>query len=379
MLDAGPVPAELSGRQASWTSAFGKTRAAADRRHFELLDALRGIAALIVVLYHLGRWRGIAGLATNGYLGVDFFFCLSGFVVAMAYGAQRAPELRFMQFSLMRLKRLMPLIVLANVVAVAYVTLRLVVKPQHDVSGTLTTALLLGAVSMPYFHAPAWIGGPQVFPLNGPQYTLFLEIAANLLWFVFRERIGLRASLLIASICYACVWVFGIGGDTTADFLSGFPRVTASFYAGVAVFHIRDRCPALISPRMASIAFVGLSGILLATLLDPWPFSTGLSITWIMVLSPTIVLCGSFCRVPPRIAGPSMVLGELSYPVYTMHYPIFCWINGVLQTVSPRFVAFDIAACTCVILVGSWYALVAFDRPARRWLTYRPNGSRHTS
>ena len=350
-------------------SAPGPVRATATRRHFEFLDALRGIAAIVVMLYHLGHWSGVTWLATNGYLAVDFFFCLSGFVVALAYGRDHAPQLVFQRFAFIRLTRLMPLIVLANVVAASYVSLRLFAKPQHDVGGSLTTALLLGAVSMPYFHAPSWIGGPQVFPLNGPQYTLFLEIVANLVWFVFRRHIGLRGALVVAAVGYGGVCIWGLGGDTTAGFLSGLPRVLASFYAGVAVCDLRDRYPAPCQPGTATFAFLALSTLLVAILLYPHVLSTGAAVASVVLLSPTIVLAGSLCHVPRGAAAICTRLGDLSYPIYTLHYPVFCWSNGVLQAASFRSVAIDILTCLGLIVLCSWYALGAFDRPVRRWLS----------
>jgi len=72
-------------------------------RRYEALDGLRGVAAVAVMLYHIGGWTGRPWLAAHGYLAVDFFFCLSGFVLAHAYGRREIGWLGYMRARLIRL------------------------------------------------------------------------------------------------------------------------------------------------------------------------------------------------------------------------------------------------------------------------------------
>ncbi len=152
----------------------------------------------------------------------------------------------------------MPLIVLATVISAAYAALRANIKHEDLTGPVLETAFLLGLFNLPYFGAPTSVGGPQLFPLNGPQYTLFLELVANVIWSLSRRLNELKVSITIA-LAYFSVLPFGMGGDTAATFWSGFPRVGGSFFAGVAVFHLDRR----LAPRhFGTFVYWGLAAAL---------------------------------------------------------------------------------------------------------------------
>ena len=146
--------------------------------HYAALDGIRGLSACFVLLFHADHWLDLPGLAINGGLSVDTFFTLSGFVLALAY-ADRRDRLSNIDFFLLRFIRLMPIILLSLVISAPYVALRnyMTLDSVHVVP--ILIALLLGSMNMPYFHAPEAIGGPQVFPLNGPHFSLFFEVVAN--------------------------------------------------------------------------------------------------------------------------------------------------------------------------------------------------------
>src|ERR1041385_8149717 len=80
---------------------------------FEALDLLRGLAALAVVAFHVPHIPGTLSLAPRGYLAVDLFFALSGFVLAYAYGAELARGGNIRRFMVQRLIRLYPLYLIA--------------------------------------------------------------------------------------------------------------------------------------------------------------------------------------------------------------------------------------------------------------------------
>src|SRR6187402_3617673 len=87
------------------------------KQHFEILDGLRGVAAIAVVTFHFMEWA-ISDYSKNfighGFLAVDFFFCLSGFVIAYAYD-DRMKQLKPGPFLIRRLIRLHPLVVIGSV------------------------------------------------------------------------------------------------------------------------------------------------------------------------------------------------------------------------------------------------------------------------
>jgi peptidoglycan/LPS O-acetylase OafA/YrhL len=149
--------------------------------HCAALDGTRGLSALCVLLFHTGHWLDVPWLAVNGGLSVDTFFTLSGFVLARAY-RDRRDRLSNMDFLLQRLVRLMPVIALSLLISAPYVALRDSMTSGAAYASQIVVAVLLGLLNIPYFHAPPPIGGPQVFPLNGPQVSLFFEIMASAFW-----------------------------------------------------------------------------------------------------------------------------------------------------------------------------------------------------
>ena len=90
------------------------------KQHYELLDGLRGVAALLVVCYHIFEGYAFAGgtmieSINHGYLAVDFFFMLSGFVIAYAYDERWNRTLTLKSFFKRRLIRLHPMVVMGAV------------------------------------------------------------------------------------------------------------------------------------------------------------------------------------------------------------------------------------------------------------------------
>lgn len=138
------------------------------------LDAFADSPQISVICYHLGRWLRPSWLAPSADLSVDFFFCLSGYVLSFAYGRKKE-TLSFSSFVGIRLLRLMPLIVIATILSAVYVVVRSIVPgldshvAGQEVSAlVIATAVVLGILKLPYFGAPQVVGGPQLFP---PQRT----------------------------------------------------------------------------------------------------------------------------------------------------------------------------------------------------------------
>jgi peptidoglycan/LPS O-acetylase OafA/YrhL len=338
----------------------------AKRSHLAALDGLRGIAAVSVVFFHLGHWLGLPLLAANSGLAVDLFFCLSGYVLCVAYRDRLNHGLSAFAFLKIRLIRLWPLMALATVLSFVFVVLRLIAKDQSVNFDVLILALVLGLLSLPFFNAPAELGGPQVFPLNGPQYTLFLELLANLVWVIERRWTQRWLTGLMTAIALSLILVMGLGGDQTSDFWSGVPRVLGSYFLGVMIYSFRDR----ISARIGVPIF--WAGVLFMLILFYMPASAGLVLCmlWIVIVSPALVLTGASIELPPLLNGSALWLGRLSYPIYALHYPIFCWVNGAyLSWFQRRDIYFEIPLCFAAIMLGSYAALALFDEPVRALLT----------
>lgn len=351
-----------------------------ERHHYAALDGLRGLAAVSVLLFHLGHWYGTGWLAANAGLAVDFFFCLSGYVLSLAYRSRLDAGLSTIAFSRIRAVRLLPMIVLGTLISGAYLITRILLL--HDTAihlSEVVVAIALGMACLPVFTASQAIGGPQVFPLNGPQYTLFLELVVNIVWAATRRIEGLWTALAITAIGYLLMAIYGMGGDTVATFWTGFPRVFGAFYAGVAVFLGQQRFVMLIDARWRRI-FVPL--ILISFVLFYCPYSLPASIkwSWSLIVSPLLVLSGSQVLLSGSIRSVALFLGEISYPIYALHYPIFVWVNAVYQQLVGRR---DVAICSVLVVIavltGSTILLKVFDEPVRAWINGRLRRSRRAA
>lgn len=341
------------------------------RQYYPALDLIRGIAAFFVLIYHVQHWLLGPGYAVNAGLAVDLFFCLSGFVLASAYKDRFAAGMSLSGFVLSRLIRLMPLVLVATVLSGAYIWAR-AFQGRDSISGLeVLAAMTLNLLSVPYFGAPPAIGGPQLFPLNGPQYTIWLELFANTLWWLtsrIRWR-GLNVAIVVVSLI--CLARLGIAGDTPDTFWSGLPRVLYSFYTGVILFAAFDRAgegePSALGKAVFWVCFVLMVGVFALPLpyLLPYP----LELAWIALFSPALVLTAARIRIEGRLFRVSVWLGAVSYPIYILHYPIFCWVNGAYQIVF-KTTNFMVEGAILLVLLplASTAALKMFDEPVRSLL-----------
>lgn len=343
------------------------------KSHFLLLDGLRGFAAFCVMLIHFGSWLAVPWVARNSYLAVDLFFCLSGYVLSHAYVGQ-ARTLGSFDFMRMRLLRLLPLLVLALIVSATYLVARATLERTPVPYAELANALMLSSFSLPNFSASAAIGGPGFFPLNAPQYTILLELSANLLWWRLRHTNLEKVAAGLALACLCVLVVTGLGGDTPNTFLAGFPRVGASFFIGVVLYHMRDRLPAW---RGWTAAFWLLAGAMAVLFFWPTELPRAMQLTWVALLSPALVVAGARADCSGALASACKTAGVISYPLYCLHYPIFCWLNGLYRAFfGPQNFMIEAPVIGLVAIVASLAAHYCYDLPVRRYFGSRRRQAR---
>jgi peptidoglycan/LPS O-acetylase OafA/YrhL len=267
-----------------------------------------------------------------------------------------------------RLIRLMPLTILATVVSALYVLFRWHVNGSPHSNSELLLATFLGIVNVPFLTASGTIGGPQIFPLNGPQYSLFLEIVVNVFWSFSRRFFQPWSSLVIFAGCLVLLPIVGLGGDEAGTFWTGFPRVGVSFFAGVLIYHFEKRY--LLGVDLRPTFWVSA---ILMTIIFYYPASLPFNVylAWIAFVSPVVVLAGSRVRISGSLRSIALLGGALSYPIYALHYSIFCWLNGIYQfaTKKPQSVFVEGPFLLIGILLGSYVVLRCFDEPLRSALT----------
>ena len=363
--------------------------------HYELLDGLRGVAALVVIWYHV-----FEGFATSpvdqrfnhGYLAVDFFFILSGFVVGYAYDDRwKRRTLSFGGFIKRRLIRLHPMVVLGAVLGA--VTFCIQGRVQWDGTPVAFSSVLL-ALLLSLFLIPALPGsGPEVrgngemYPLNGPTWSLFFEYIGNLLYALFLRRLPTRwlaGFVALTGIGLAAYAVgngsgyghLGVGWTLAGNNLpGGLLRLSFAFPMGLLLSR-------LFRPVAVRGAFWICSLAVVALLCVPYvgdgtaPWMNGLyDAACVLVLFPLLVWLGASGRASDRTtARTCKFLGDISYPVYVIHYPFmylfYAWLWSGERI--PFAQAWPVAAG---IFAGSvllaWGALKCYDEPVRRWLTRR--------
>lgn len=340
---------------------------------YAALDLMRGIAALAVVAFHVPIPEGATGLVPRGYLAVDLFFALSGFVLAFAYGEELARGGNVRRFMRARLIRLYPLYLLA-LVAGALLTLS---NLALDGKGAASYAYWGQGIAANLFFLPAppglGEGDLALFPAVFPAWSLMWELAANLLFALLAPRLGkwlLGALLLLGlglTIGLGALAGTLDGGAEWPQFWTGGARVLWAFFAGVALFRI---CGAL--PDRFRFPDWALGLALIAAFLPSvggWPYDLACAV----IAFPLLVLLGARARTSSGSRRIGHWLGYASYAVYVLQAPILMLMDKMaVRLTGARLSALPsapvIAVAIVLTLLLGFYAAHRFDAPVRAWL-----------
>jgi len=367
---------------------ISKAAFADTKPHYDILDGLRGVAAITVVCFHLFEAFATSHLdqrINHGYLAVDFFFILSGFVVGYAYD-DRWGKMTTKDFIKRRIIRLHPMVVMGALIgAIMFYTQGCSV---WDVSVVPVAALLI-ATLLNMFLIPATPGNEirgvgEMFPLNGPSWSLFFEYIGNILYALFIRKLSTKALAILVFLAgcgLATFAIFGPLGDicvgfslTGTEFTGGSFRLLFSFSAGLLLSRIFK--PANIKGAfwICTLAVV----VLLAV-----PRIGGAEHLWMngiydtlccILFFPILVYLGasgkSTDKYTTRICK---FLGDISYPLYMVHYPFiylyFAWVKNENLTFEQSLPG--AAAVVIGSIVLAYICLKFYDIPVRKYLTDR--------
>jgi peptidoglycan/LPS O-acetylase OafA/YrhL len=336
-------------------------------RHFAGLDGLRGVAAFIVVFLHGTLFIKNADYSPPAAcMAVDFFFMLSGFVIARAYDERLQQMMTWRQFMAVRLIRLYPMLFFGTAMG----GVLFVVSQHHDHQFHPSVSMLITIGS--FVLLPVGLGVATVaYPLNIAAWSLFFEFAVNALYGSGAGRMTnrhLAAFVAVSGLALVPMAVWGgpyiqIGFGNPTAFLLGFVRVTYPFWAGVLLFRV---FPVHVLPSMP----VGVAGVVLALALLAPVDNPGYDLTLVLVLFPVIVVFGASARPGGRTARACSALGRLSYPLYLIHVPVFLLTTRLVRRaqfgISPWL---QIAGGAVVSVIAAIVLLIAFDEPIRRRLS----------
>lgn len=339
-------------------------------RELRALTSVRGIAAWLVVLYHIrlsiaGLPQGAVDVLAKGYLAVDFFFLLSGFVIWMTWGdrLRTGGVTQVPAFLQRRIARIWPLhaVVLAGAVALA---LLMAATGRHDGAefpfAELPLHLLL-VQNWGFTDALAW---------NDPAWSISAELGAYLLFPFLALAIDWRRvppPAVIAAIGAGAVLLAGVFAAADATTLGhGIPRLglvrcVIEFAIGTAVAALwlrwRDR------PHAPALAATALAvAVLISPLPEPLRIPIGFAAA-LLALALTAGLRGN--PVEGRILH---YLGEISYATYLGHFLLwFAFKLAFIEdahAVPPALIAAYLALTLSMSVL--LYHLV--ERPAQRWV-----------
>jgi peptidoglycan/LPS O-acetylase OafA/YrhL len=340
------------------------------KQHFEILDGLRGIAALAIVIFHFMEsvFTDInKNFIGHGFLAVDFFFCLSGFVIGYAYD-DRIREMGAGEFFKSRLIRLHPLVVLGSVLGLVGFLLDPFAAPFAYDTGKLLLLFVgsLFLIPLPLMEERFF----NLFAFNAPAWSLFWEYVANIFYAFVLYKVGRRslAALTILAAAGICIVSYQagnlLGGWSKDNFLDGGARVAYSFLAGLFLF----RSNWIIKNRLG---FLGLAILLSFAFLMPGSKWNWLTETLVVLFYfPLLVSLGAGSGLSPQWEKVCRFSGNISYPLYMTHYAAI-WVFGNYFTSKKPPVGelpYIIIPGIIFLVVVAYLVMVFYDIPVRKYL-----------
>lgn len=358
--------------------------------HFNILDGLRGLAAMIVVAFHIFEPNASSSLdqiINHGYLAVDFFFILSGFVIGYAYD-DRWNKLTIGGFFKRRLERLQPMVILGMVIGALlfYYSDSPTWPLIHTIPlWAVVLTMIIGFTLLPIPPAFDIRGWQEMHPLNGPGWSLFYEYIANILYALgIRKLSKLALSLLVGLfglylIYYAVNSPNGdlIGGWTLnyEQLHIGFTRLMFPFFGGLLLSRVvkigKTKHSMLISSVMLIIVLF-------------MPRIGGEQHRWlnglyeslsIVLIFPIIIYIGASGQLLGKTTGKiCKFFGDISYPIYITHFPLIyvysAWVSKNPNADLTLKIGYGLITFISACLIG-YVSLKYYDEPVRRWLKNR--------
>jgi peptidoglycan/LPS O-acetylase OafA/YrhL len=341
------------------------------KQHFEILDGLRGIAALSVVTFHFMEWvysdygKNFIG---HGFLAVDFFFCLSGFVIGYAYD-DRIAKMGVIEFFKSRIIRLHPLVISGSVLGLlAFLFDPFGGHPELYSAGKIALTFICSILLIPL---PVIADrGFNLFSFNAPAWSLFWEYVANIIYAFVLYKIN-RGYLLILTIlsaiaiCLVCYHSGNLmGGWSGPTFWDGSARISYSFLAGLLIY----RSNFIIKNKLG---FIGVA--LLLFLAFVMPFSKWNRVSEPLVILfyfPLIIALGAGAGLASGLKKVCKFLGDISYPLYMTHYAVLWMFGNYYAAHKPGTAQLTLIIISAlIILVGIAYlVMIIYDIPVRKYL-----------
>lgn len=374
---------------------------------YEILDGLRGIAAIMVVIFHLfetyNPW-GHQQHLNHGYLVVDFFFILSGFVIGYAYN-DRWGKMSLGGFFKRRLTRLHPMVIMGTLIGACLFFFSYDAFPDvvNIPLWKFALCFVLGLFIIPCGPGLDIRGWNEVNSFNGPVWTLTLEYIANILYALVLRRLPKAALAVLCAVCAFFTLDLTLGWDvfhlfpdgpqytviggwslSSQQIYIGFTRLLYPFICGLLLSRI---CSARMTEKNPSGSPIhGIKGgfwiaaLILACILA-WPCIGGKAgvpngiyqACAILICFPILVLLGAGSKTEGALSTKfCKFLGDISYPLYITHYPLIYLHMSFAGKHADAPLWMHIASSAGVVILSitiAYCTFKAYDEPVRKWLT----------
>lgn len=342
------------------------------------LTSLRGIAAFLVVLYHLKDsvshyvfMEPLNNVFKHGYLAVDFFFLLSGFIISYSYyGSFNANVNRkeLVSFITKRFARIAPLhifvLLMFTIFPLAHFFTGRQINPEIYAIDSFLAKLFL--VDMWFINSTYWD------TWNFPSWTISGEWLAYLLFpfvtFVFPKNkitVPLLLVLLITSIAYLYSY-FGYSTIGQGIGTLGIIRCVFMFYVGFCIFHIYDYLKSRLTPSIVNInLFLSFTvTLVLGFTVSENHFFIPACFAWILL---SLLLSNTFIH---RALNHKWLvyLGDISYSLYLTHIFVRTLYSTIFMDDLFRASLFDYIAMIVLCFILSHFTYQCIEKPARKFI-----------
>ncbi|WP_299289381.1 acyltransferase [uncultured Mucilaginibacter sp.] len=335
---------------------------------FEILDIFRGLFAFIVVLYHLKTvFPNSISLnnefISNGYMFVDFFFVLSGFVIAYNYESKISNYIEFKQFMVKRLFRVYPLHLVMLMIALMYVVFRIIIgfhfKPDaiklYTVETFFTNLFLLNSIKFPNTNDLSW---------NYPSWSISAEVISYMVFAAFTLTIKklnlsyLRTIVWLLVLGISIYWIHSLSNNyfIFLTYNNGFIRGLIGFFSGVICQQVFQKLTGKINGNfLITFTILEVTAILLIIYFVTSGNlfkSFGLIYDFVFLLS---ILIFSFEKglLSEKIKKIRLLkeIGKFSYSIYMTHALIIIFASIVLKKIINKNYILDTIIECCLLLV----------------------------
>ena len=307
--------------------------------HFILLDGYRGIAAIIVLLFHGAIATRHKDLIPYGGLAVDFFYCLSGFVISHSYEKRLKAGMSLFEFMRVRIIRLYPMVAVGLAIGFLFFFLKLILTQKWERLLPGLWSLMLNAAFLPSPFTE--LANGAAWPLNGTHWSLCFELLANVLFAAVLVHFSKRffsiltvAAFSLLAYCATRVPEFDIGWGWN-DLWFGVIRVIFPFMAGVAIYWLHQYTQPRIKSHIHGALLIGLLCTSL-TIRDSLLPNNWYPVIFVGAIAPTLIYLGAGYTPTEPQSRFLTKLGALSYPLYAIHLPLVRFAQGIGERGFPE-------------------------------------------